>query len=127
LKPAFLAVIAASVFNRSRVDRASRSSRVTVRTVARLKAVEQAAKLRPVGLCAARDFAEHLFASSPVELAHLGVNALAVGGHSRITVFHALTYDGNLCKGKVVLDQGGNFFCIILGRKTKDFRSYRQL
>jgi hypothetical protein len=32
LKPAFLAVIAASVFNRSRVDRASRSSRVTVRT-----------------------------------------------------------------------------------------------
>ena len=32
LKPAFLAVIAASVFNRSRVDRASRSSRVTVST-----------------------------------------------------------------------------------------------
>src|SRR6202022_3850278 len=29
-KPAFLAVIAASVFNRSRVDRARRSSRVTV-------------------------------------------------------------------------------------------------
>ncbi len=30
--PAFLLVIAASVFNRSRVDRASRSSRVTVNT-----------------------------------------------------------------------------------------------
>jgi hypothetical protein len=30
-KPAFLPVIAASVFNRSRVDRASRSSRVTIR------------------------------------------------------------------------------------------------
>src|SRR6202040_717597 len=32
LKPAFLAVIAASVFNRSRVDRARRSSLVTVST-----------------------------------------------------------------------------------------------
>jgi len=30
--------------------------------VARLKLVEQPAKLRPVGLCAARHFAEHLFA-----------------------------------------------------------------
>jgi len=31
-KPAFFSVIAASVFNRSRVDRASRSSRVTIST-----------------------------------------------------------------------------------------------
>ena len=53
-KPAFFAVITASVFNRSRVDRASRSSRITVK---------QPAKLRPVGLRAARHFAEHVFAS----------------------------------------------------------------
>jgi len=32
LKPAFLAVISARVFNRSRVDRASRSNRVTAST-----------------------------------------------------------------------------------------------
>jgi hypothetical protein len=48
-KPAFLPVIAAKVFNRSRVDRASRSSRAS-NQVAGVELVEQAAKLRPVGL-----------------------------------------------------------------------------
>jgi hypothetical protein len=107
LKPAFLPVIAASVFNRSRMDRASRSSLVTVS--AGVELVQQPVKLRAVGLRSARHFAEHLFASSLGELAHLGVNALAVGGYPRATVFHAFTYGGNLCKGKVVLNQGPNF------------------
>jgi hypothetical protein len=65
LKPAFLAVIAASVFKRSRVDRASQSSRVTVST-SPAKLVEQPAKLCAVR--AARHFAEHFFASGLREL-----------------------------------------------------------
>jgi hypothetical protein len=40
--------------------------------------VEQPAKLRAIGLLAARHFAEDFFASGLGELAHLGVNALAV-------------------------------------------------
>jgi hypothetical protein len=86
--PAFLPVIAARVFNRSRVDRASRSSRVTVTTSPSLKLVEQPAKLRSVGLCAARHFAEHFFASGLGELAHLCIDALAVRRYPRIAVFH---------------------------------------
>jgi hypothetical protein len=44
-KPAFFAVIAASVFNRLRVDRARRSSRVAIHRVGGVELVEQAAKL----------------------------------------------------------------------------------
>jgi hypothetical protein len=75
------------VFNRSRVDRASRSSLVTV--VAGVEHVEQPAKLRAIGLRAARHFAVHLFASGLGELAHLGVNALAVRRYRCAAVFHA--------------------------------------
>jgi len=89
LKPAFLPVIAASVFNRSRVDRGNRSNHVTTTTSPGGDFEEKPAKLWPVGLGAARHFAEHLFASGLGELAHLGVNALAVGGYPRIAVFHA--------------------------------------
>jgi hypothetical protein len=53
-------VIAASVFNRPRVDRARRSSRVTISTWPASSSSKHAAKLRPVGLGSARRFAEHL-------------------------------------------------------------------
>src|SRR5271166_6065508 len=55
----------------------------------RFKLVEQPAKLRAVGLGSARHFAEHLLASGLGQLAHLSVNALAVGGYPRVAVFHA--------------------------------------
>jgi hypothetical protein len=51
--------------------------------------VEQAAKLRPVGLRAARHFAEHLLSSGPGQLADLGLDALAVRRYPRVAVFHA--------------------------------------
>jgi hypothetical protein len=49
-KPAFFAVIAASVFNRSRVDRASRSSRVTITTSPVSSWSSRRQSCRPVGL-----------------------------------------------------------------------------
>jgi hypothetical protein len=84
-KPAFLPVIAARVFNGSRVDRASRSSRVTINHVAGGELGQQAAKLRPVGLGSAHHLAEHLARAGFAKLPDLGVNALAVRsrrGHS---------------------------------------------
>src|SRR5580704_13956415 len=86
-KPAFLPVIAASVFNRSRVDRASRSSRVTIH-VAGIELVEQAAKLRPVGLTSARHFAEHLSRPLFPQRRYLSGRALAVRRYQRIAVNH---------------------------------------
>jgi hypothetical protein len=47
--------------------------------VAGVDLVESLAELGSVGLCAARGLTEHLFASSPGELAQLRVDALTVG------------------------------------------------
>src|SRR3984893_10653041 len=90
LKPAFLAVIAASVFNRSRVDRARRVEPGDCKHVADVEHLEQSAKLCAVGLRAARHFEEDFFASGLGELAHLAVNALAVRRYPGIAVFHTL-------------------------------------
>jgi hypothetical protein len=80
-KPAFLAVIAASVFNRSRVNRASRSSRVTIHYIAGFKLVEQTAKLCPVG--SARHSPEHLARPVLPQRRHLSGDALTVGPDPR--------------------------------------------
>jgi hypothetical protein len=60
-KPAFLSGIAASVFNRSRVDREQHVTGVEL--------AEQAAKLRAVGLGCARHFTEPL-ANPQKQLGH---------------------------------------------------------
>src|ERR1700719_961776 len=78
-KPAPLPVIAASVFNRSRVDRASRSRRVTVKHVALFKLADDAAQLGAVGSRAACRFPKDLLGSGGAQLLHLRVEALAVG------------------------------------------------
>ena len=57
--------------------------------VAGLKGGEQAAKLRAVGLCPARDFAKNFRAACLGELAHLRRGALAVRRYPRIAVNHA--------------------------------------
>jgi hypothetical protein len=80
---------------RERVQQVAGGSREAVEPgygehVAGVELVEQPAKLRAVGLRAARHFAEHFFASGLGELAHLGVNALAVRRYPRVAVFHAL-------------------------------------
>jgi hypothetical protein len=85
--PALRSVIDASVFNRSRVDRARRSQHVTG-----FELVQHAAELAAVGLGSARYLAEHLPASGLGQLAHLGVNALAVRRYPRVAVFHALPF-----------------------------------
>ena len=51
---------------------------------------EHPAELRPVGLGSARGLAEHLAGAGRPELAHLGVNALAVGRNSCIPVNHGV-------------------------------------
>jgi hypothetical protein len=81
-------VIATSVFNGSRFDRASRSNRVTV-TPSPERGCRVIGEAALVDLSSARDVAEHLFASGFGELAHLGVNALAVSGYPGVAVFHA--------------------------------------
>jgi hypothetical protein len=78
---------------RERVQQVAGGSRQPVEPrhrqhVAGVEHVEQPAKLCAVGLRAARHFAEHLFASGLGELAHLSVNALAVGRYPCVAVFH---------------------------------------
>jgi len=53
---------------------------------------DQPAKLRAVGFGSARHIAEHRFTTGGLQLAHLCVNALAVRGYLRITVFHRVNY-----------------------------------
>jgi hypothetical protein len=91
-KPAFLAVIAARVFNRSRVDRASRSSRVTVTTSPASSWSSNRRSCERSALGPDRHFAEHLLASGFGQLAHLSVNALAVRRYARVAVFHGVNY-----------------------------------
>jgi hypothetical protein len=55
----------------------------------------------PVSLRAARHFAEHFFASGIGELAHLGVNALAVARYPGVAVFHALLMAVTYAKEKL--------------------------
>jgi hypothetical protein len=127
LNPAFLAVIAARVFNRSRVDRARRSSLVTVSTSPASELVEQATKLCAVGLRPARHFAEHLFASRLGELAHLGVNALAVGGYPRVAVFHTRLMAVTYAIEKPFSDQSPNFLAYFLTKTRQVTAAKRAL
>jgi hypothetical protein len=53
-----------------------------------LQLVEQLAELDAVGLGTARHLAEHLFASGLGQLAHRGVNALAVRRYPGVALFH---------------------------------------
>jgi hypothetical protein len=56
--------------------------------VAGVEHVEQPEKLRPVGLCAARHFVEHLARPVLPECADLSGDALAVRRYPRIAVNH---------------------------------------
>jgi hypothetical protein len=89
-KPAFLSVMAAMVFRRSRVDRASRLSLVTSRTSPTSSVAIKSAELRAVRLGAARHFAEHSSGARRPELVHLRVDALTVGRDARVAVNHAI-------------------------------------
>jgi hypothetical protein len=51
---------------------------------------EHAAELGAIGLRAARHFAEHLARADGPELAHLGVNALAVGRNPCVAIFYGV-------------------------------------
>jgi hypothetical protein len=83
-------VIAANVFKKKVAGRAGEPVEPRHRHhVAGVDDPEQAAKLRAFGLGTARHFAEHLFASGPGELAHLRLDALAIGRDAGIAVFHA--------------------------------------
>jgi hypothetical protein len=97
-KPAFLPVMVARTFNRSRVDRASRSRRVHHHVIG-FKLIEQPAKLGTVGLGSANTHvAENLSASGLGQLPRLGVNALALAArrYPCIPVFHGGSYAANL-------------------------------
>ena len=87
--PALRSVIAARVLSRSRVDRARRSSRVTISTSPAASWASRRAELRAVGLGAARHLPDHLLASGAGELAHLRLHALPVCRYPRVAVDHA--------------------------------------
>jgi hypothetical protein len=82
--------------------------------VARLKLVEQPAKLGAVGLGPAHHFAEHLLASGLGQLAHLCVNALAVRRYPRIPEFHAATMQRSCAAKKTNLFLRPNFAAKLL-------------
>ena len=69
-KPAFFSVIAASVFNRSRVDRGEPVKPRHHHHVAGGDFGEKPAKLRPVGPGSARHFTEHCGRPGGAKLAH---------------------------------------------------------
>jgi hypothetical protein len=85
-KPALLPVMAARLFNSSRVDRAKARHR---QRVARLKLVEQPAKLRAVGHGPDCHFSEHLLASRCLELGKLAGKVLDAGRDSSIPISQA--------------------------------------
>jgi hypothetical protein len=76
-KPAFGSVMAASVFSRSRVERARRSSRVHHQQVAGAKRGDGLAQLGAVGLGSARHFPEHFPGAGSAERGYLCCDALA--------------------------------------------------
>jgi hypothetical protein len=79
------------MFNRSRVDRASRSSPRHHHHVIGLKLIEQPAQLRTVGFGSAdMHVAENLSASGLGQLPDLSVNALAARRYPCVTIFHGL-------------------------------------
>jgi hypothetical protein len=93
------------VFNRSRVDRASRSSRVTI-SIAGFKGSDSLPELRAMGAGSARHFSEHLTGPGGFQGGHLGRHALAVRRDPRVSVNHAglmavfyATEKGSLIKG----------------------------
>jgi hypothetical protein len=77
------------------VDRGSRSSRVTTTTSLAATSKRSRRSCGPVGLGAARHFAEHLAAAGGSKLLNLGVNALAVRRDAGIAVNHGLILHQN--------------------------------
>ena len=109
-KPAFLAVIAARVFNRSRVDRASRSSRVTVSTSPASSWSSNRRSCARSVLAPLTPLRGTPFCIRPWSVAAPGrqrSGRRSIPLHSRIS---CLTYGGNLCKGKAFCYQRPNFF-----------------
>src|SRR3954454_1910512 len=80
--------MASRVLSRSRVERANRSSRVTISTSPWSSWSRVLTKLRPIGLGSAGNFAERLLAPGLGQLSHLGVNALPVCRYPGVAVFH---------------------------------------
>ena len=98
-KPGRLAVIAASVLRRSRVERASRSSRVTISTSPSASwSSNRRARRGRIG--PARHFAKDVFGPGGGQLPHLRVDALAVRRYPRIAVDHGLIDAINLLHEK---------------------------
>ena len=95
-----LPVIATSVFSRSRVDRASRSSRVTISTSPAPSWSRAAAKLRALGLGSARHFAEHFARPVHPQRRDVSGDALAVGRYPCITVNHRFILHRNCATEK---------------------------
>jgi hypothetical protein len=88
-KPALQSAIAASVFNKSRVDR-----------VAGVELVEYATKLCALGLDPARHFAEHLARPVLPQIRDLSGDALPVGRYPRIAVNHGFILHRNCATEK---------------------------
>ena len=86
--PASLAATAANVFKRSRVDRASRSRRVTISTSPFAHPAKDLAQSRSVLSRPTRRLTKYLLGSGHAQLLHLRVRALAVRRYSRIAVNH---------------------------------------
>jgi hypothetical protein len=121
-KPALRSVIAASVFNRSRVDRASRSRRVTISTSAHHRSFAsrsrgEAGRGRPW----LRSHARHGTPSCirPWQLPRLRVNALALAArrYARLAVFHGVIMQP-IYVAKAFCFQWPNFAAKILGFET---------
>src|SRR5208283_2462298 len=111
LKPAFLPVMVARMFNRSRGRSRQPVEPRDHQHVIGLKLVEQPAKPRPVGLSSAyMHVAENLPASGLGQLPRLGVNALALSArrYPCITVFHGVDYAPRFCTKKGQSFQASN-------------------
>jgi hypothetical protein len=99
-KRAFVSVIAARVFNRSRVDPRQAVEPGHGQHVAGVEHVEQPAKPRGVGLCAARHFAEHLARPMFPQRRHLSGEALAVRRNPRIPIKSWVHFAPKFCTNK---------------------------
>ena len=103
---ALASAICASVFKRSRVERARRSRRVTISTSPSSISLKGAAQLRAVGLCAAGCFLKNFLGSGGAQLLRLRVNALAVRGYPCIAVNHGMILHRTFATGKPFLING---------------------
>jgi hypothetical protein len=85
-----LTSITRTLWSRSKVERASRSSRVTISVSPLLQDIKSLGQLGPVGACATHGFLEDQIAPIRAELFKLRIEGLAGGGNASVgDRFHA--------------------------------------